>query len=125
MSFDQFWSAYPIKKAKKKARAAWDKYKLDDMADTIIAHVEMMLITDKLWKIGIGIPHPTTYINQERWEDEPEIEQERERQVRLPRDDHQLESFAREHGLPMPGAGQTYFEYRKVLQQKLENRNYQ
>lgn len=122
--FEIFWGTYPIKKGKKKAREKWEKRNLDSMADEIIGHVKMMLEKDKLWKIGIGIPHPTTYINQDRWEDEPEIEQPREQQVRLPRDDNQLVTFAQQNNLPQPSAGQTYFDYRKQLQQQLSNRGY-
>ena len=123
MTFEDFWAAYPIKKAKKKAKEKWVSRNLDSMAGQIIKHVQMMLKQDKLWKIGIGIPHPTTYINQDRWDDEPEIEVEREQQLRVPRDDTQLTSFAQQNDLPQPSAGQTYYDYRANLQRLVQNRS--
>ena len=120
--FDDFWKTYPIKKGKVYAKKCWDKLKLDDQADMIIDHINLMLSQDKLWKRRFGIPHPSTYINQERWTDEPEIEQPQERKIFLPRDDNLLIDFAKQNGLPSPGSGQSYYEYRRVLERALANR---
>ena len=67
--FDSFWSDYPIKREKKKARDIWRRKKLDSIADTIIDDVRMRKAGDKHWLDGF-IPHPTTYLNGERWDDE-------------------------------------------------------
>lgn len=71
--FDLFWQAYPRKTAKGAARKAWAKLSPDT------ATVQKML--DALnWQRhqpqwlkdgGQFIPMPATYINQERWDDEP------------------------------------------------------
>ncbi|MFN0314758.1 MAG: hypothetical protein ACKVQA_06960 [Burkholderiales bacterium] len=71
--FDVFWAAYPRKTAKGAARKAWAKLAPD------AATVQKML--DALnWQRnqpqwmkdgGQYIPMPATYLNQERWEDEP------------------------------------------------------
>lgn len=66
--FEKFWSKYPSKKAKKTARNAWRRKKLDSKLDEILAGVERQLTTDQ-WKRGI-VPNPSTFINQERWLDE-------------------------------------------------------
>ena len=124
MTFDLFWAAYPIKKAKKKARQIWEREQLDSQAQQLINHVQMMLTKDKLWKVGIGIPHPTTYLNQERWDDEPEIEAERDQILRVPRDDTQLTSFAQQNDLPQPSTGSSFFEYRKQLERAIGNRSF-
>jgi len=70
--FDLFWLNYPNKKGKAAAKKAWGKIK--DHADVI----EKMKITlpkqmeSEAWLKNNGqfIPHPATYLNQGRWEDE-------------------------------------------------------
>lgn len=74
--FDAFWSVYPRKVGKHKAQQAFEKLNVDDaLMDTILKAVEMQ---KKTWSDPQFIPHPTTWLNQHRWEDEveavPEIE---------------------------------------------------
>jgi uncharacterized protein YdaU (DUF1376 family) len=67
--FDAFWQGYPSKKAKPEAIKAWRK--LDPDALTI-ANIEKALAWQKKsdsWVRGF-VPHPATYLNQRRWEDE-------------------------------------------------------
>lgn len=72
LDFDRFWKAYPLKKAKQAALKAWKKINPDkQLAETIIAAVEKQ----KRWEDWIRdngqyIPHPATWLNQGRWEDE-------------------------------------------------------
>lgn len=68
--FDEFWAAYPNRNGKATALAKWKKKKLDSRADEIIAHVRKMLDQDDGWQRGFA-PMGSTYINQERWTDEP------------------------------------------------------
>lgn len=65
--FDRFWEVYPKKIAKKPARAIWQKIKPD--AGVLIADVKERSARDSKWLDGY-IPNPTTYLNQERWNDE-------------------------------------------------------
>ena len=70
--FDDFWNAWPASKrkvAKETCRSSWARKNLDEIADQIIAHVEMMKGTDQ-WREGFE-PAPRTYLNQRRWQDEP------------------------------------------------------
>ncbi|ODN40939.1 hypothetical protein [Piscirickettsia litoralis] len=69
LRFDDFWSEYPIKKDKRRARNIWAKKKIDDIADDIISHVKQAKLNDKGWLDGFA-PHPSTYLNGERWNDE-------------------------------------------------------
>lgn len=72
IGFEKFWNEYPRKVSRKKALAIWLKLKPSlELADKIIASVRVQKQT-KQWKENGGqyIPHPTTYLNQERWEDE-------------------------------------------------------
>jgi len=71
-SFDIFWSEYPRKASKKRAFESWLKIRPDeDLAQTIIEAVTAHSQTDQ-WKRDGGqyIPHPATWLNQRRWEDE-------------------------------------------------------
>jgi hypothetical protein len=56
-----------MKKAKKVALKAWEKLSGTDQ-DAAVAGVAVMEQT-KSWRGGF-VPHPTTYLNQRRWEDE-------------------------------------------------------
>ena len=71
-TFEQFWSVYPRKAGKKRAHELW--YKLSPDGETvgkIMASVEKARGTPQ-WRERDGqfIPHPSTYLNQERWNDE-------------------------------------------------------
>jgi hypothetical protein len=70
--FDEFWSSYPRKLNKTNARKAWNKLKLDDtLFDTIMkALAEQKKSLSWTKDGGQFIPHPTTWINGKRWEDE-------------------------------------------------------
>lgn len=70
--FDLFWSAYPLKKNRKGAEA---KFKAIDFKknsfDQIMASLEKHKMSfDWTKDEGKYIPHPTTWINGERWNDE-------------------------------------------------------
>lgn len=66
IEFEEFWSSYPRKLGKKKAR---DKYLIIDKSK----HLQIMkalTVHIKNWDDPKFIPHPTTWLNGERWEDE-------------------------------------------------------
>ena len=67
--FDMFWAQYPVKRNKKKAKDIWRRKRLDRIAPVIIDDVIRRKQHDQQWLKGY-IPHPTTYLNGERWEDE-------------------------------------------------------
>ena len=69
--FDEFWNAWPTSKrkvAKSECQKKWAKAGLDSVAETIIAQVNILKVTDQ-WTGGYE-PAPLTYINQRRWEDD-------------------------------------------------------
>lgn len=69
--FDQFWEAYPRKEKKKDAQKAWAKLKMTpDLLTEILAALAKWK-KSKEWtsKNGKYIPHPTTWLNGERWND--------------------------------------------------------
>ncbi len=78
--FDDFWKIYPRKTDKKKAKTAWDKISPnDDLAIKIITNVSNRLASGEWVKGSQYIPHPTTYLNGARWDDEPQVDSEAER----------------------------------------------
>lgn len=71
-TFAAFWSAYPRKDSKAKAKASWDKLKPDkELVSRIMAALEQHKRSDQ-WNRDGGqyIPYPATWLNQRRWEDE-------------------------------------------------------
>ena len=72
--FDEFWSLYPRKIAKATARKAWAKLSAEQQlmaAKAIDTHCQYWSAKETELEF---IPHPATWINQERWEDELVIE---------------------------------------------------
>ncbi len=68
--FDAFWQAWPDKRNRKAAVKAWGKLTPgDDLLAQILAAIERQ--SDQ-WRRGI-IPHASTWLNNERWEDEPPV----------------------------------------------------
>ena len=71
--FDLFWQAYPRKIGKAAAIKSWEKLKpnIDDCLKAIAWQSE----TPQWFKNnGQFIPHPATWLNQQRWMDEPTLE---------------------------------------------------
>jgi hypothetical protein len=70
--FEEFWKAYPKKKAKEDARKAWNKLKPNEALgkEIIQAVTESAKSKDWLKENGKYIPYPATYLNGKRWEDE-------------------------------------------------------
>ena len=78
--FDVFWKAYPRKVGKDAARKSFAKAKTD--LQTILSAIEAQKKSEQWTKDnGQFIPHPATWLNQGRWQDELEtdkpVEQEK------------------------------------------------
>lgn len=80
LRFARFWSVYPRHVAKPNARKAFDKINPDDgLLETMIQAIEQQKRSDQ-WTRDNGqyIPHPATWLNQRRWEDEtPAVSQKK------------------------------------------------
>ena len=71
--FDEFWRAYPNKVGKGAAVKAWGRIKPNaELHGKILEALERAKQCDQ-WQRDNGryIPHPTTWLNQGRWDDEP------------------------------------------------------
>lgn len=70
--FAGFWRVYPRKVAKQSAIKAWDKLQPDDVTIALMGRALLRQIASEAWRRDDGqyIPHPATWLNQARWEDE-------------------------------------------------------
>ena len=70
--FDLFWQEYPRKAAKAAALKAWQKLNPSpDLVERILAHVrEHKRSQDWIKDGGQFVPHPATFLNGRRWEDD-------------------------------------------------------
>jgi hypothetical protein len=70
--FDEFWSLYPRKTAKKTAQRSWAKISPDEELRKRIMEALGNHCKLEQWTKDEGrfIPHPATWLNNERWDDE-------------------------------------------------------
>ena len=76
-NFEKFWSAYPRHENRKKAEDAFRKINPDDsLLEKMLNSIDKQRDSPQ-WKENGGqfIPHPTTWLNGKRWEDEVRTEQ--------------------------------------------------
>ncbi|CAI8831880.1 DnaT domain-containing protein [Pseudomonas sp. IT-P2] len=74
--FPNFWKLYPRKVGKDKAEKAWAKLKVTQgLYDLMVAALAKQVLTpDWTKERGQFIPHPATWLNGKRWQDEiPEL----------------------------------------------------
>jgi hypothetical protein len=68
--FDAFWAEYPRKTNKGPARKAWGKMRCNSKFDEIMASVASHKASG-IWNDPAYTPHPSTWLNGERWGDDP------------------------------------------------------
>ena len=71
--FEEFWKRYPRKTNKGFARKVFDKLKVDDDLLKKMIHAIEQQKRSEQWKNPQYIPHPSTWLNGERWEDEVQL----------------------------------------------------
>ena len=74
-SFAEFWESYPRKASKQTAFKSWCKINPnEEIVQKILASIEKQSKSPQ-WQKDDGqfIPHPATWLNQERWNDETTI----------------------------------------------------
>ena len=75
ITFDEFWSLYNYRIAKKAARKAWEKLTEHEKQE-VMSCLPRRNLTDKQWLSGFKM-HPATFLNGERWEDEFDTAQQK------------------------------------------------
>lgn len=70
--FERFWQPYPRKTDRKKAKVAFDRLRRADRValEIVIAGVHRMVASGLIGDEARFAPHPTTFLNNDRWEDE-------------------------------------------------------
>ncbi|KAA3533334.1 phage replication protein [Pseudomonas sp. ST1] len=70
--FPKFWKLYPNKKGKAAAEKVWRKLKVNDELFALIAQGLATQCASLAWIKDGGrfVPHPATWLNGQRWEDE-------------------------------------------------------
>lgn len=70
--FDTFWNSYPRKTGKGKAREAFARKCHLTTIEKMLATLDWQRVSPQWLKNGGEfIPLPATWLNQERWDDEP------------------------------------------------------
>jgi len=120
MRFENFWQQYPKKVGKLTAKRSWEKLSLDNQQkalEAIVEHRKYWAAKGTDWEF---IPHASTWLNQERFEDELVIEQKENKRPPLPwyASDELTLAKGRELGLN-PNAGETFAQFRARLSSKI------
>jgi len=98
--FDEWYEKYPKKRGKAEARKTWKRRKLDRIADEIIA--DTISRTKLEWKDPQFIPMASTYVNQERWQDEIETSTTAHQpKPTIPADPWAMQCFGSSAGYPI------------------------
>ena len=120
MTFEQFWQQYPKKVGKLTAKRSWEKLSLENQQkalEAIVEHRKYWSAKGTDWEY---IAHASTWLNQERFEDELVIEQKENKRPPLPwyASDELTLAKGRELGLN-PYAGETFAQFRARLSSKI------
>ena len=120
MTFENFWSQYPKKVGKLTAKRSWEKLSLENQQkalEAIVEHRKYWSAKGTEWEY---ICHASTWLNQERFEDELVIEQKENKRPPLPwyASDELTLAKGRELGLN-PNAGETFAQFRARLSSKI------
>ena len=120
MTFENFWSQYPKKVGKLTAKRSWEKLSQENQQkalEAIVEHRKYWSAKGTEWEF---IPHASTWLNQERFEDELVIEQKENKRPPLPwyASDELTLAKGRELGLN-PYAGESFAQFRARLSTKI------
>ena len=120
MTFENFWQQYPRKIGKLTAKRSWEKLSQENQQkalEAIVEHRKYWSAKGTDWEF---IPHASTWLNQERFEDELVIEQKENKRPPLPwyASDELTLAKGRELGLN-PYAGESFAQFRARLSSKI------
>jgi len=132
-TFDDFWSAWPRREAKKAALRAWNKLSTAKQITAFQALPDHIAQWRKEGRARCHIPHPATWLNGERWEDElggdvfPPVPKPKRQSGPPWWTSHVLmERKGREVGAGPARPGETTEQYKARIQAVLdENRHYE
>lgn len=118
MSFDNFWKLYPRKVSKRMAQKIWERMPKDEQE----AAVEALPVHIRYWQLKETstefIPHPATWLNQGRWEDELDMQEKKPPALPWYADEELTMKKASEVGV-IPRVGEGWSELRKRIAEKI------
>lgn len=117
--FERFWRTYPRRIGKGAARKSFEKSLKLASFEEIMAGLQRQL-SYYATKEQQFIPHPTTWLNQERWADEPQVPQ---RHQHRPGDMASytrslMDSYHANTAMDAPGNGSTQYALDYVASEK-------
>ena len=120
MTFENFWQQYPRKIGKLTAKRSWEKLSQENQQkalEAIVEHRKYWTTKATDWEF---IPHASTWLNQERFEDELVIEKKENKPPKLPwyATDELTLAKGRELGLN-PQIGETFAQFRTRISAKI------
>ena len=119
MSFIDFYNLYPRKMGRKDAERSWNRLTPDQQSDCLDAMPNYL----KYWKIKETakdfIPYPTSFLNQERWTDELDIEPIQKPELPFYATEELTMRKAQEVGIT-PYAGEGWQALRSRISQKIK-----
>jgi hypothetical protein len=119
--FQAFWDQYPRKVAKRAAQSSWNRLSESEQKEALDAISDHL----KYWKLKETakefIPHPATWLNQGRWEDEIDLTETVVKKPQLPwfSSDELTLAKAKELGIT-PYAGESFAQLRSRLQASMQ-----
>lgn len=115
-NFDEFWQAYPKKRAKDDAMKAFAKRKPDrDLLDQMLKAIETQKRSDDWLKDnGQFIPYPATWLNDARWMDERTVVYQPSREP-----DPQLEKIKQDRARATPMPKEVREKFQELLKAKV------
>jgi hypothetical protein len=121
MNFNEFYTLYPRKQGRRAAEKSWQRLssqEQQDAYDALSNHIEY-------WKLKQTekdfIPHPATWINQGRWEDELDMEVKKNKKPDLPWYSSEELTTKKAQEVQCPAyAGEGWQQWRSRISQKIK-----
>jgi hypothetical protein len=119
MNFNEFYALYPRKMGRKDAERSWNKLTPIQQAECLEAMPNYL----KYWKIKETakdfIPYPATFLNQERWTDEIDIEPSKKPELPWYSSEELTKAKAQELGV-QAYAGEGWQQWRARISQRIK-----
>jgi len=118
MTFENFWQQYPRKIGKLTAKRSWEKLSQENQQkalEAIVEHRKYWSAKGTDWEF---IPHASTWLNQERFEDQIVIQEKKKEVLAWHRSDQGTLAKGREVGC-QPYPGESMDQYRQRLHRRI------
>ena len=118
MTFENFWQQYPKKVGKLTAKRSWEKLSQENQQkalEAIVEHRKYWSAKGTDWEF---IPHASTWLNQERFEDKLVIQEKKKEVLAWHRSDQGTLAKGREVGC-QPYPGESMDQYRQRLHRRI------